>query len=62
VGSSTVINIFMFSFKEKIFRPYWYAGEVRSMEEANDEGYTRLGVSFTRSGLVNESTGTISWE
>lgn len=62
VGSSTVINIFMFSFKEKIFRPYWYTGEVRSMEEANDEGYTRLGVSFTRSGWVNESTGTISWE
>ncbi|WP_147821159.1 hypothetical protein [Salidesulfovibrio onnuriiensis] len=60
VGSPVVINIFMFNFKEKIFRPYWYAGEVRSMEEYGD-GYTRLGLSFTGSGHMDEDSGTIHW-
>lgn len=61
VGAPVAINIFMFNFKEKIFRPYWYAGEVRSMEEKGD-GYTRLGLSFTNSGQMDDETGSIRWE
>lgn len=61
VGSPVVMNIFMFNFKDKAFRPYWYSGEVRSMEEKR-EGYTRMGISFTDSGWVDEETGSISWK
>lgn len=61
VGEPVVINIFMFSFKDKAFRPYWYAGEVRSMEEDVEE-YTRLGISFTGSGWLDEENGSIHWE
>ncbi len=60
VAAPVVISIFMFNFKEKVFRPYWYAGEVRSMEE-RDEGYTRLGISFNDAGRMDEDTGSIHW-
>lgn len=61
IGAPVVINIFMFNFKEKAFRPYWYSAQIRSMEEYGD-GYTRVGVSFLNSGWMDDDTGTIHWE
>jgi len=49
VGAPVAINLFMFNFREKTFKPYWYAGEIRTMHEGR-LGTTRLGVKFTGYG------------
>ena len=61
VGSPVAINLFMFNFKEKTFRPYWYSGLIRSMKEGRP-GFTRMGIEFDGSGEVNEMTGDLHWE
>ena len=61
VGAPVAINLFMFNFKEKSFKPYWYSGQVRSMKEGRP-GFTRMGIEFDGSGQVNEKTGELRWE
>ncbi|GAB7024454.1 PilZ domain-containing protein [Salidesulfovibrio brasiliensis] len=58
-GGPVVLNIFLFNFREKEFKPYWCAGEIRSME-GGEEGYTRVGIAFTGSGSPRED-GCIDW-
>ncbi len=61
VGASIAINLFMFNFKEKSFKPYWYTGEVRSMEEGRP-GFTRMGIQFNGNGKTCNDTGCVRWE
>ena len=61
VGAPVAINLFMFNFKEKSFKPYWYSGLVRSMKEGRP-GFTRMGIEFDGSGQVNVKTGELRWE
>lgn len=58
--SSVVINLFMFNFREKTFKPYWYAGTVRSMEEGRP-GFTRMGLEFNAAGRPDPETGKVHW-
>lgn len=60
VGAQVVINLFMFSFKEKSFKPYWYTGEIRSMQEGRP-GFTRIGLEFNGSGEYLSSLDAIRW-
>lgn len=60
VGAKVAINLFMFNFREKSFKPYWYSAEVRSMEEGRP-GFTRMGVEFDGAGEVCDETGKIRW-
>lgn len=60
VGASVAINLFMFNFKEKTFKPFWYSGQVRAMEESRP-GFTRVGVEFNGSGLLSDETGRLRW-
>lgn len=59
-GEQTVINLFMFNFREKTFKPYWYAGVVRSLEEGRP-GFTRMGIEFTAVGQSDDNTGRLDW-
>jgi len=61
VGSAVTLNLFMFNFREKSFRPFWYSGRVRAMT-GGAPGFTRMGVEFDGQALVNDRTGTLSWE
>eukprot|EP00831_Metopus_contortus_P079342 TRINITY_DN7872_c0_g1_i4.p1 TRINITY_DN7872_c0_g1~~TRINITY_DN7872_c0_g1_i4.p1 ORF type:complete len:901 (+),score=202.33 TRINITY_DN7872_c0_g1_i4:1304-4006(+) len=58
--SPVVINLFMFNFREKTFKPYWYAGLVRSMEEGRP-GFTRMGIEFTATAKPDPSTSRLHW-
>ncbi|MFW5837447.1 MAG: hypothetical protein ACOCVM_05520 [Desulfovibrionaceae bacterium] len=60
-GVDVVANIFLFNFREKIFKPYWYAGKLRAMEEQGG-GEVRLGLEFQRVGREDPETGRIHWE
>ena len=60
VGAPVAINLFMFNFKEKSFKPYWYTGEIRSMEEGRP-GFTRVGIEFNGSGTNCEETCKLRW-
>lgn len=60
VGATVAINLAMFSFKDKAFKPYWYSGEVRSMEEATP-GFTRMGLAFNGNGQLCDETGKVRW-
>lgn len=60
-GADLVANIFLFSIREKGFKPYWYAGKLRSAEE-QDDGAVRIGVEFQRVGALDPDTGHIVWE
>lgn len=60
VGAPVAINLFMFNFREKTFKPYWYAGEVRTMHEGQP-GSTRIGIKFTGYGEP-EGDSTVRWE
>ncbi|MCJ2164169.1 MULTISPECIES: hypothetical protein [unclassified Pseudodesulfovibrio] len=55
-----VMNLFMFNFREKTFKPYWYAGLVRSMEEGRP-GFTRIGIEFTATAQADPTTGRLLW-
>lgn len=61
LGSPVAINLFMFNFREKSFKPYWYSGTVRSMKEGRT-GFTRMGIEFDGQGLTDEKSGTLRWE
>ncbi|MDD3311812.1 hypothetical protein [Pseudodesulfovibrio sp.] len=61
VGSAVTLNLFMFNFREKAFRPFWYSGRVRAMT-GGAPGFTRMGVQFDGQALVNDRTGRLSWE
>lgn len=61
VGAPIAINLFMFNFKEKSFKPYWYTGEVRSMEEGRP-GFTRMGIEFNGSGILCDETSKVRWK
>ncbi|MBI9081512.1 MAG: hypothetical protein JEY79_17440 [Pseudodesulfovibrio sp.] len=60
VGASVAINLFMFNFKEKTFKPYWYSGQVRSMEETRPD-FTRIGIEFNGAAQTNSDTGRLKW-
>lgn len=60
-GASVAINLFMFNFREKTFKPYWYVGEIRTMEEGRT-GFTRIGIEFTGTGETCDETGRIRWK
>ncbi|WP_319543642.1 hypothetical protein [uncultured Pseudodesulfovibrio sp.] len=59
-NSPVVINLFMFNFREKTFKPYWYAGTIRSLEEGRP-GFTRMGIEFTSTATPDPSTGRLNW-
>ncbi|WP_051676967.1 PilZ domain-containing protein [Maridesulfovibrio frigidus] len=60
-GTNVLINIFMFNFRQKVFKPYWYAGQIRTVENI-DRATCRLGVEFTMSGtLHDENEQLIDW-
>ena len=59
-GSPVVLNLFMFNFREKTFKPYWYAGEVRTLEECRP-GFTRMGIEFTATATADRVTGRLNW-
>lgn len=61
INDDVLINIFMFNFRQKIFKPYWYAGRIRSIEEFDGTSY-RIGVQFTMSGQIrDENEQYIDW-
>lgn len=60
VSTPVVINLFMFNFREKTFKPYWYAGEVRTLEEGRP-GFTRMGIEFTATASTDRNTGRLDW-
>ena len=60
VGATVAINLFMFNFKEKTFKPYWYSGQVRSMEEGRP-GFTRMGIEFDGVAETSDETGRLRW-
>jgi hypothetical protein len=53
-GSPVVLKCSLFQFKEKQFKPYWYAGLVRGMN-APDEKTRRISVGFTAVGTLDGS-------
>lgn len=56
-----LVNIFMFNFRQKIFKPYWYAGKVRTIENQDGDNF-RLGIEFTYSGsMPDEDELKIEW-
>ncbi|WP_320172548.1 PilZ domain-containing protein [Maridesulfovibrio sp.] len=55
INDDVLINIFMFNFRQKIFKPYWYAGKIRSIEELDGTSY-RVGVQFTMHGTIRDET------
>ncbi|MEF2230658.1 MAG: hypothetical protein V3571_07005 [Pseudodesulfovibrio sp.] len=61
VGSGVTINLFMFNFRERTFKPYWYSGRVRSMTEGSP-GFTRMGIEFDGQARVDGRTGILAWE
>jgi len=60
VGATVAINLFMFNFKEKSFKPYWYSGQVRSMEETRPD-FTRMGIEFDGAAKTSCETGRLKW-
>ena len=58
--SPVVLNLFLFNFRDRLFKPYWYAGTIRSMEGAG-LGFTRLGAAFTHTGSVDDDGQNIRW-
>lgn len=60
VSTPVVINLFMFNFREKTFKPYWYAGAVRRLEDGRP-GFTRMGIEFTATACVDRNSGRLNW-
>ncbi|MHC1700684.1 MAG: hypothetical protein AB9900_06865 [Humidesulfovibrio sp.] len=53
-GSPVVLKCSLFQFKEKQFKPYWYAGLVRGVS-APDEKVRRIAIGFTAVGVLDGS-------
>lgn len=51
-GSPVVLKCSLFQFKEKQFKPYWYAGLVRGVS-APDEKIRRIAIGFTAVGALD---------
>ena len=51
-GSPVVLKCSLFQFKEKQFKPYWYAGLVRGVS-APDDKIRRIAVGFTAVGALD---------
>ncbi|OGR34886.1 MAG: hypothetical protein A2051_01660 [Desulfovibrionales bacterium GWA2_65_9] len=53
-GSPVVLKCSLFQFKEKQFKPYWYAGLVRGVS-APDDKLRRIAIGFTAVGVLDGS-------
>jgi hypothetical protein len=51
-GSPVVLKCSLFQFKEKQFKPYWYAGLVRGVS-APDDKVRRIAIGFTAVGVLD---------
>lgn len=66
-GSAVVLKCSLFQFKEKQFRPYWYAGVVRGLDAADgpqgaDGKLRRIAVGFTHVGAPDQGRAQgIAW-
>ncbi len=54
-GSPVVIKCSLFQFREKRFRPYWYAGVVRGLSAGPGDGLRRVAVGFTHVGAPDDA-------
>ncbi|NDV22735.1 PilZ domain-containing protein [Desulfovibrio sp. JC022] len=62
INDDVLISIFMFNFRQKVFKPYWYAGKIRSIESM-DSQTCRVGVEFTVTGKMrDENEQNIDWK
>ena len=59
-GTNVVMNIFLYSHKEKEFKAYWYSGVIRGSEETKP-GTMRLGIQFRKVAFVDEGN-QFHWE
>ena len=53
-GSPVVLKCSLFQFKDKQFKPYWYAGLIRGVS-APDEKTRRIAIGFTAVGALDGS-------
>lgn len=61
-GSPVVLKCSLFQFREKQFRPYWYAGLVRGVSD-RAAGMRRIAVAFTAVGRPDEAAAQgVAWE
>lgn len=61
-GSPVVLKCSLFQFREKQFRPYWYAGLVRGISDRAG-GMRRIAVAFTAVGRPDEAAAQgVAWE
>lgn len=64
IGAAVVLKCSLFLFKEKQFKPYWYAGVVRGLGEAQGAHgpVRRIAIGFTHVGAADdESPQGVSW-
>ncbi len=64
LGSAVVLKCSLFLFREKQFKPYWYAGEVRGLGETQGPGGTmrRIAIGFSHVGMADDSSPQgVSW-
>lgn len=62
IGSPVVLKCSLFLFKEKQFKPYWYAGAVRALSEAQDGVIRRIAIGFTHVGAPDpKSPQGVAW-
>lgn len=60
-GSAVVLKCSLFQFREKQFKPYWYAGLVRGLSSTEGK-LVRLAIGFTHVGTLDESFAQgIAW-
>ncbi|MGE4263679.1 MAG: hypothetical protein AB7E46_04290 [Desulfovibrio sp.] len=64
-GMAVVLKCSLFLFREKQFKPYWYAGVVRGLGEAQGSGgaaMRRIAIGFTHVGAADDkSPQGVSW-
>lgn len=63
-GAAVVLKCSLFLFREKQFKPYWYAGVVRGLGEAQGPGgaMRRIAIGFTHVGAADDkSSQGVSW-
>ncbi len=62
IGAPVVLKCSLFLFKEKQFKPYWYAGAVRALSEAQEGATRRIAIGFTHVGAVDPgSPQGVAW-
>ncbi|MDR3640295.1 MAG: hypothetical protein P4L39_03135 [Humidesulfovibrio sp.] len=65
LGSPVVLKCSLFQFREKQFKPYWYAGLVRGLSAPGGPGgrLRRIAVGFTHVGAPDDGAPQgVSWE